>query len=85
MRVLHEIRLKHLTQVAAAKRLQVTDRLVRRLLLVLEKRGDRAVYFLTGLIGVQPELLSLQSWENSSERVSLLALKLDKNPLDRAI
>ena len=43
LKVLHEIRAKHLTQVEAAKRLKVTDRQVRRLLLALEERGDRAV------------------------------------------
>ena len=43
LRVLHEVQQKHLTQVAAAKRLKVTDRQVRRLLWALEKRGDRAV------------------------------------------
>src|SRR5215472_14981614 len=43
LRVLHEVQQKLLTQVAAAKRLKVTDRQVRRLLWALEKRGDRAV------------------------------------------
>lgn len=43
LRVLHEVQQKHLTQVAAAERLKVTDRQIRRLLLALEKRGDRAV------------------------------------------
>ena len=41
--VLHEVKRKHLTQEAAAEQLNVTDRQVRRLLLALEKRGDRAV------------------------------------------
>jgi len=43
LRVLHEVQQRHLTQVEAAKRLQVTDRQVRRLLLALEERGDGAV------------------------------------------
>ena len=43
LRVLHEVKQKHLTQVAAAEQLKVTDRQVRRLLLALEKRGDSAV------------------------------------------
>ena len=40
LRVLHEVKQKHLTQVAAAKRLKVTDRHVRRMLLRLRERGD---------------------------------------------
>ena len=43
MKVLHEVKQKHLTQVEAAKRLKVTDRHVRRLLLALEERGDGAM------------------------------------------
>src|SRR5215470_3953494 len=43
LKVLHEVKQKHLTQVEAAKRLKVTDRQVRRLLLAVEKRGDGAV------------------------------------------
>lgn len=43
LKVLHEAQQKHLTQGEAAKRLKVTDRQVRRLLLALEKRGDAAV------------------------------------------
>jgi transposase len=40
LRVLYEVKQKHLTQVAAAKRLKVTDRHVRRMLLRLRERGD---------------------------------------------
>ena len=43
LKVLHEVDQKHLTQVAAAKRLQVTDRHVRRMLLGLRQRGDGAL------------------------------------------
>ena len=43
LRVLHEVKEKHLTQVEAAERLKVTDRQVRRLLAALEERGDGAV------------------------------------------
>ena len=43
LRVLYEVRQKHLTQVGAAERLKVTDRQVRRLLLALEELGDGAV------------------------------------------
>jgi hypothetical protein len=38
LRVLHEVQQRHLTQVEAAKRLKVTDRQVRRLLLAFEER-----------------------------------------------
>lgn len=40
LKVLYEVNQKHLTQVAAAKRLRVTDRHVRRMLLRLRERGD---------------------------------------------
>ena len=43
LRVLHEVKQKHLTQIEAAERLKVTDRQVRRLLAALKKRGDGAV------------------------------------------
>jgi hypothetical protein len=43
LNVLYEVNQKHLTQVAAAKRLQVTDRHVRRMLLGLRQRGDGAL------------------------------------------
>ncbi len=40
LRVLHEVKQKHLTQVEAARRLKVTDRHVRRLLVRIGERGD---------------------------------------------
>jgi hypothetical protein len=43
LRVLHEVKEKHLTQVEAGRRLKVTDRHVRRLLLGLQERGDGAL------------------------------------------
>ena len=43
LKVLHEVKQKHLTQVEAAEHLKVTDRQVRRLLSALEERGDGAV------------------------------------------
>jgi len=43
LRVLHEVEQGHLTQVAAAQRIKLTDRQVRRLLLRLGEQGDRAV------------------------------------------
>src|SRR6202795_3333609 len=49
LRVLHEIRQKHITQIEAAKRLKISDRHIRRLLVELQKRGDRAL--LHGLRG----------------------------------
>ena len=43
LRVLHDVRRQLLTQVEAAKRLRLTDRHVRRLLLALHERGDAAM------------------------------------------
>jgi len=43
LRVLHEVEQGHLTQIAAAQRIKITDRQVRRLLLRLREQGDRAV------------------------------------------
>jgi predicted ArsR family transcriptional regulator len=49
LRVLHEIRQKQTTQSEAARRLNISDRHIRRLLVELRKRGDRAL--LHGLRG----------------------------------
>src|ERR1700726_1457187 len=43
LRVLHEVKRKQLTQSEAARRLKISDRQIRRLLVGLQKRGDRAV------------------------------------------
>src|SRR5271169_4178394 len=43
LKVLHEVKQKHLSQVAAAERLKVTDRQVRRMLLRIRERGDGAL------------------------------------------
>jgi predicted ArsR family transcriptional regulator len=43
LKVLHEVQQKQLTQVAAAERLKVSDRHVRRKLLRLRERGDRSL------------------------------------------
>lgn len=43
LHVLHELQQGRLTQVAAAQRIKITDRQVRRLLLRLREQGDRAV------------------------------------------
>src|SRR6266853_3266816 len=51
LRVLHEIRQKQITQSEAARRLKISDRHIRRLLVELGKRGDRAV--IHGLRGRQ--------------------------------
>jgi transposase len=40
LKVLHEVQQKHLSQVAAAERLKVSDRQVRRMLLRIRERGD---------------------------------------------
>jgi len=42
LRVLHDLQQGHLTQVAAAQRIKITDRQVRRLLLRWREQGDRA-------------------------------------------
>src|ERR1700726_1147729 len=50
LKVLHEVQQKQLTQVAAAERLKVSDRHVRRMLLRLRERGDGSlVHGLRGL------------------------------------
>jgi hypothetical protein len=43
LRVLHEVNQVHLTQVAAARRLRISDRQVRRLLLRIGEQGDCAM------------------------------------------
>src|SRR5580698_7056435 len=43
LKVLHEVQQKQLTQVAAAQRLKVSDRQVRRMLLRIRERGDGAL------------------------------------------
>ena len=43
LRVLHEVQQRHLTQVAAAARLKVTDRQVRRMLLRIREHVDAAL------------------------------------------
>ena len=43
LKVLHEIQQKHLTQVAGAARLKVSDRQVRRMLLRFRQRGDQSL------------------------------------------
>jgi transposase len=43
LKVLHEVQQKHLSQVAAAERLKVTDRQVRRMLLRIREHGDTAL------------------------------------------
>src|SRR6266478_2772850 len=43
LKVLHEVQQRHLTQVAAAARLKVTDRQVRRMLLRIREHGDGAL------------------------------------------
>lgn len=43
LRVLHEVQQKQITQIAAAKRLKISDRHIRRLLFRLGEHGDGAV------------------------------------------
>ena len=49
LRVLHEVKRKQITQIEAARRLKISDRHIRRLLVGVRKLGDRAV--LHGLRG----------------------------------
>ncbi len=42
-KVLHEVEQHHLTQVEAGRRLRLTDRRIRRLLVRLRRDGDRAL------------------------------------------
>jgi predicted ArsR family transcriptional regulator len=43
LKVLHEVQQRQLTQLAAAERLKVSDRHVRRMLFRLRERGDRSL------------------------------------------
>ena len=43
LKVLHEVEQKHVTQVEAGRRLDVTDRHIRRLLVRLHQHGDSAL------------------------------------------
>src|SRR5258708_16966356 len=43
LKVLHEVKQKHLSEVAAAERLKISDRQVRRMLLRIRERGDGAL------------------------------------------
>jgi transposase len=61
LRVLHEIRRKQITQREAARRLKISDRHVRRLLVAVEKRGDRAL--LHGLRGRPSNCRLAARWE----------------------
>src|ERR1700720_1386478 len=61
LRVLHEIRQKQITQREAARRLKISDRHIRRLLVALEKRGDRAL--IHGLRGRPSNRRFADRWE----------------------
>ena len=61
LRVLHEIRQKQITQREAARRLKISGRHVRRLLVAVEKRGDRAL--LHGLRGRPSNRRLAARWE----------------------
>ena len=43
LKVLHEVKQEHLTQVEAARRLKLSDRQVRRMLIRIGERGDGAI------------------------------------------
>ena len=61
LRMLHEIRQKQITQSEAARLLKISDRQVRRLLVELGKRGDRAV--IHGLRGRPSNRRLAARWE----------------------
>jgi transposase len=61
LRVLHEIRQQQITQVEAARRLKISDRHIRRWLVALEKRGDRAL--IHGLRGRPSNRRLAAGWE----------------------
>ena len=76
LKVLHEVKQKHLTQVEAAGRLKVTDRHVRRLLLSLQERGDAALTH--GLRG-QPSNRKLAGNAEVPEKKRLWLRRADLN------
>ena len=51
LKVLHEVKRKHLTQRAAAQRLGISDRWVRKLLVRVKQEGDRGVVHRGGGVG----------------------------------
>ena len=61
LRVLHEIRQKHVTQREAARRLKISDRHICRLLVGVGKRGDRAL--IHGLRGRPSNRRLAAGWE----------------------
>src|ERR1700680_212798 len=61
LRVLHEVKQKHLTQVEAALRLKVTDRHVRRMLIRMGERGDGGIVH--GLRGQPSNRKLAAGWE----------------------
>src|SRR5229473_266221 len=72
LKVLHEVKQKHLSQVAAAARLKVSARQVRRMLLRLRERGDSSL--IHGLRG-RPSNRKLAAWlEDRGPACHLIAL-----------
>ena len=61
LRVLHEIKGKHISQIEAAQRLKISDRHIRRLLIRLRKLGDRAL--IHGLRGRASNRKLTPRWE----------------------
>ena len=51
LKVLHEVKQKHLSQVAAAERLKVTDRQVRRMLLRIARARGSVAWFTDYVVG----------------------------------
>src|ERR1700720_4259085 len=61
LRVLHEVKRKQITQIEAARRLKISDRHIRRLLVGLRKLGDRAL--IHGLRGRPSNRRFADRWE----------------------
>jgi hypothetical protein len=55
LRLLHEIQ-QQITQIAATRRLKISDRHIRRLLLRLEEYGDRAVDPRIARTAIEPQI-----------------------------
>ena len=74
LKVLHEVKQKHLTQVEAGKRLKLSDRHVRRLLLAIRERGDR-VWF-TGCAAVRQRACFLPRRLRTTSVANPIAMRL---------
>src|SRR5206468_9930700 len=65
LKILHEVKRKHLTQRAAAQQLGVSDRWVRELLRRVKKEGDRGVVHPGAGAGVEPAPAGKRAHQNA--------------------